>query len=181
MTTRDKPHLFATPKNSMPVHNAGCVLTHSYFAMLFERLELMANQRFVNEDAQQRAVHYLQYVVTGLSNTEEHDLPLNKVLCGVPVAQHIVDSILVPEKHAKLINGMINAIIGHWPANGASSVDGFRGNWLVREGLLIELDDKWELVVEKRAYDLLIARSPFSFSVIKHPWMDKPLHVTWPW
>ncbi|WP_295790791.1 contractile injection system tape measure protein [Mucilaginibacter sp.] len=179
MITRDKPYQ-PVNKNSMPVHNAGCVLIHSYFPMLFERLGLMVNQSFVNEDARQKAVHYLQYVITGLSHTEEHILPLNKVLCEVPVEQHIIDGILVLEEHAELINGMIKAIIGYWPAIGTSSIEGFRGNWLVRDGLLTEFDDRWELAVEKRAYDVLIHKSPFTFSVIKHPWMDKPVHVSWP-
>jgi hypothetical protein len=30
-----------------------------------------------------------------------------------------------------------------------------RGNFLVRDGLLSEEQDKWELTVEKRAYDIL--------------------------
>jgi hypothetical protein len=97
------------------------------------------------------------------------------------MAQHIIDGILVPEEHAELINGMIKAIIGYWPAIGTSSIEGFRGNWLVRDGLLTEFDDRWELAVEKRAYDVLLNKSPFTFSVIKHPWMDKPVHVSWPY
>lgn len=72
-------------------------------------------------------------------------------------------------------------MISYWPAIGNTSVNGFRGNWLVRDGLLTELEDKWELTVEKRAYDVLIHQSPFSFSIIKLPWMEKPLHVTWPY
>ena len=180
MTTKDKPYQ-PVDKNNIPVNNAGCVLIHSYFPMLFERLGLMVNQNFINEDARQSAVYYLQYAITGISHANERDLPLHKVLCGMPIAQPIIDGILVSEEHAELINGMIKAIISYWPAIGASSIDGFRGNWLVRGGLLTEFDDKWELAVEKRAYDVLINKSPFSFSVIKHPWMDKPLHVNWPY
>ncbi|MEO6520360.1 MAG: contractile injection system tape measure protein [Mucilaginibacter sp.] len=170
-----------SPQRGISVHNAGCVLLSTYFPMLFERLGLMANHSFLNEEAQQQAVHYLQYVVTGLSSTEESLLPLNKVLCGLPIAQPIIQGINISEEHIDLINGLINAAMGYWPAIGSSSVDGFRGNWLVRDGLLTEHGDKWELTVEKRAYDLLIHRSPFSFSIIKYPWMDKPLHVTWPY
>ena len=181
MITGGKPYLPVAAENSIPVKNAGCVLIHSYFPMLFERLGLMAAQSFANEDARQSAVHYLQYVITGLSYTEENKLSLNKVLCGVPIAQQTTDGILIPENHVELINGMLTAIIGYWPAIGASSVDGFRGNWLVRDGLLAEFDDRWELVVEKRAYDVLINKAPFSFSIIKHPWMNKPLHVSWPY
>ncbi|KIH83140.1 hypothetical protein UCMB321_3090 [Pseudomonas batumici] len=59
------------------------------------------------------------------------------------------------------------------------SIDGFRGNWLVRDGLLANANDRWEMTVKPRPYDVLLAHSPFSFSVIRHSWMDKPLFVTW--
>ena len=99
----------------------------------------------------------------------------------MPISQPVKDGITITDEQKELIEGLINAVINYWPAIGQCSIDGFRGNWLVRDGLLTEQDDRWELIVEKRAYDLLINRSPFSFSIIKHPWMKKPLHVTWPY
>jgi len=179
--SKNKQYPAVNIKNGIAVHNAGCVLISTYFTMLFERLGIMADHSFLSEDDRQKAVHYLQYVVTGLSSTEELYLPLNKVLCGIPVSEPIIDGITVSEEDVELVDGLINAVIAYWPAIGNCSVDGFRGNWLVRDGLLTEYEDKWELVVEKRAYDLLIHKSPFSFSIIKYPWMDKPLHVTWPY
>ena len=166
-------------KSGITVKNAGAVLLNNYIAMLFERLGLINNKTFLNAGAQAEAVHYLQYVVTGLSHTEEPLLVLNKVLCGLPIAGPIQDGIIISPANVKLIEGLITAIIGYWPAIGQSSIDGFRGNWLVRDGLLVEQDERWELTVEKRAYDLLINKSPFSFSIIKYPWMAKPLHVNW--
>jgi hypothetical protein len=168
-----------TAKGGITVKNAGAVLLNNYIAMLFERLGLINNKTFSNAVAQAEAVHYLQYVITGLSRTEESLLVLNKVLCGVPIAEPVQDGITISPANVKLIEGMITAIIGYWPAIGQCSVDGFRGNWLVRDGLLVEQDERWELTVEKRAYDLLINKSPFSFSIIKYPWMAKPLHVNW--
>jgi hypothetical protein len=166
-------------KEAIPVRNAGLVLINNYLAMLFVRLGLTNDQGFIDTEAQLRAVHYLQYFVTGLTRTEEHLLPLNKILCGLALVQPVADGIIVTEEHKDLIEGLIKAMIGQWPVIGDSSVDGFRGNWLVRDGLLSEQEDRWELTVEKRAYDILLQRSPFSFSIIKYPWMDKPLHVNW--
>lgn len=51
----------------------------------------------------------------------------------------------------------------------------------MRNGLLNETANRWTLTVEKKAYDLLIQKSPFSFSIIKFPWMEKPLHIDWPY
>jgi len=165
---------------SIQVHNAGIVLLNSYIPMLFERLGIINDKKFLDDATQANAVHYLQYVVTGLSSTDELHLPLNKILCGLPLAHPVPNGIYLSDEHKSLIDGLINAAIGYWSAIGATSIAGFRGNWLVRDGLLIERDDKWELTVEKRAYDLLIDKSPFSFSIIKYQWMDKPLHVNWP-
>lgn len=166
-------------KEGIIVKNAGLVLVNNYVPVLLERLGLVQNKVFISSEAKARAVHYLQYVVTGLSSTDEHLLPLNKVMCGLPLAFPVENGIGIGEEHATIIEGLINAMIGHWPSIGDNSVYGFRGNWLVRDGLLTELEDKWELTVEKRAYDILLSKSPFSFSIIKYPWMNKPLHVNW--
>ena len=167
-------------RETIPVRNAGLVLVNNYLTMLFVRLGLTNDQGFIEPEMQLRSVHYLQYFVTGLTHTEEHLLPLNKVLCGLALPQPVADGIIISDEHKDLIDGLIKAMIGQWSVIGDSSVDGFRGNWLVRDGLLSEQEDRWELTVEKRAYDILLQRAPFSFSIIKYPWMDKPLHVNWP-
>jgi len=173
--------LQAKNPGGIPVKNAGIVLLSNYIPMLFERLGIVRENEFPDALSQLDAVHYLQYVATGLRHTEEALLPLNKVLCGLPLAAPVMESIEISDENQALINGLIEAAISHWPSVGDTSVDGFRGNWLVRDGLLLEKDDRWELTVEKRSYDLLIHKSPFSISIIKHPWMDKPLHVIWPY
>jgi Contractile injection system tape measure protein len=163
------------------VKNAGLVLLNNYIKILFERLGILKDQQFKDKASQLDAVHYMQYVVTGLTKTEETLLPLNKLLCGLSLETPIMDGISLTEEQKKLINSLIKAAIDHWPSVGNTSINGFRGNWLVRDGLLIEKEERWELTVEKRVYDLLIHKSPFSFSIIKYPWMNKPLHVTWPY
>jgi len=170
-----------SPKQGIPVRNAGIVLLNDYIAMLFERLSLTSERKFISNEHQVRAVQYLQYLITGMQETEEVYLPLNKVLCGLPLTDTVTDYIEISDQEKQLINGLIQAAISHWPEIGDCSVDGFRGNWLVRDGILVELEDKWELTVEKRAYDILINRSPFAFSIMKYHWMDKPLHVIWPY
>lgn len=166
-------------KGGIPVTNAGLVLVNNYIPVLFERLGITHDKNFADETTQCDAVHYLQYLATGSSNTEESLLALNKVICGLSLSQPVKDGIDISEKQQELIESLLQAVIHHWPSIGNSSINGFRGNWLIRDGLLTEQDDRWELTVERRAYDLLISKSPFSFSVIKHPWMNKPLHVNW--
>jgi len=123
------------------------------------------------------AVHYYQYLVTGLTQTDESLMTLNKVLCDIAPTIPIKDSLEISEEHKKVIDGLIQSAINSWSAVGDTSVNEFRENWLVRDGILRETEECWELSVETRIYDLLINKSPFS--IIKLPWMKKPLHVTW--
>ena len=79
------------------------------------------------------------------------------------------------------VDSLLEVAITYWSAIGQSSLAGFRGNWLLRAGTMSEAADHYDLRVEKRAYDILLARAPFSFSVVKLPWMAKPVNVTWPY
>ncbi len=163
----------------IPVKNAGLVIINQYIPMLFERLGLTNSHISLLPDKQSDAIHYLQYVATGLTETDEHYLVLNKVLCGIPILEPVKNKIEITPEDRELMEQLLQAIIGQWGASGSTSIDGFRGNWLNRDGLLIEYEDKWQLVIEKRAYDLLIYKLPFTLSVIQYPWMAKPLHVQW--
>jgi hypothetical protein len=167
------------PTEGIMVPNAGLVLLNSYFMMLLERLGVVIDKAFTSEDAQLNSVHYLQYVVTGLTQTDESLLVLNKVFCGLSPDAPVRNSIEMTKDQKQLIDGLILAAIGYWTAIGDTSMNEFQVNWLVRDGILRETEERWELTVEKRAYDILLIKSPFSFSIIKLPWMQKPLHVTW--
>lgn len=166
-------------KAGVTIYNAGLVLINSYMLLLFDRLGLTASNQFISEAAKLEAIHSLQYIVTGKERADESLLPLNKVLCGVDMAEPVPAEIAITGNAKGTIEGLIKALIGYWPAIGQTSIGGFRGNWLVRKGVLTEGEEKWELNIEKRSYDLLLAKSPFSFSIIKFPWMKKPVHVNW--
>jgi len=168
-------------KGSIPVKNAGLVLINHYIPLLFERLNLTDDNKVFGPKKQAAAVHYLQFLATGQLETDEPDLALNKLLCGIPLHESVKNQIIISATDKDMMTQLLQAAIGYWPAIGLSSIDGFRGNWLIRDGLLSEQVDRWELFIEKRIYDILINQSPFSFSVIKYPWMTKPLYVQWPY
>lgn len=164
----------------MHIDNAGLVILQSFIAPLFSRLGLTENDRFVSDIAQRRAVHYLQFLVTGNSETQESQLMLNKLLCGLELDVAVELEVEISTVEMEVCLSLLNSVIGYWSAIGSSSIDGFRGNWLAREGALTHAKDHWDLIVDRRAYDLLLARAPFSYSVIKLPWMEKAIYVTWP-
>lgn len=161
------------------VKNAGVVLANNYFPMLFERAGLLVDKTFSGPEQQQMAIALLNYLVWGQCNLEGALLPLNKLLCGVSLSSTVSLPESLSSEQKGLTEGLLHAMIGHWREIGDCSIDGFRGNWLVRDGLLTETTDYWQLVVEKRGYDVLLQKAPFSFSIIRFPWMEKPLHVSW--
>jgi len=173
------PYFIEKQKVETKISNAGLVLIQVYIERLFDQLGFCKGSKFINSRLQRRAVHILQYLAVAQTKSKEEDLVLNKILCGLHPSEPIEQGIKIKDEEIEITESLINAMINFWEAIGSCSVDGFRGNWLVRDGLLSETDDRWQLTVEKRAYDLLIERSPFSFSIIKFPWMNKPLHVTW--
>ena len=164
---------------SYQVNNCGLVLINNYIHMYFERLGLLNGNAFKHSEAQRKAVHYLQFLASGHTETEEHYLLLNKVLCGLDRHHPIESGIEMFEEETHLATGLLNALISHWGSNGSTTINGFRGNWLLRSGIL-RSDEKYdELIVEKKAYDLLLGQAPFTYSRIEYPWMAKPLIVTW--
>jgi len=168
-------------KGSIPIKNAGLVLINHYIPLIFEHLNLTDSHKKFLPEMQAAAVYDLQFLATGQLETDEPDLALNKLLCGIPLREPVKNQTVISPADIETMTQLLQAAIGYWTAIGSSSIDGFRGNWLIRDGLLSEQDDRWELFIEKRVYDILINQSPFSFSVIKYPWMTKPLYVQWPY
>ncbi|HRB71597.1 contractile injection system tape measure protein [Flavobacterium sp. WV_118_3] len=164
---------------TLSINNAGMVLINVYVPMLLERLKLITNNTFTAAENREKAVLYLNYLVTGCQDADDHELSLNKILCGIAPDTVITQTIEVTDQEEQLMNGLLKTVINYWPAIGSGSVEGLRGNWLIRNGMLTDKRERWELTVEKRAYDILINRAPFSFSTIKFPWMIKPVYVEW--
>jgi hypothetical protein len=172
----DEPQPFTGESN---IHNAGMVIVVPYIQRLFGLLELTVDGKFVSEDAAQRGVHLLQYVVTGEEATPEYQLVLNKLLCGIRGGVPIVPGISITDKEKTIIEQMLNGVITHWSALGTTSIDGLRETFLQRQGHLYFQDEAWQLKIPQKTFDMLLDRLPWSFALTKMPWMTQPLHVTW--
>ncbi len=128
----------------------------------------------------ERAIHLLQYLATGRVGDMEHELALNKILCGVPLDQPLERQIRLTKKEKTEADGLLRAVIGHWSALGKTSIDGLRGTFLCREGKLSQKPNgTWLLQVEQQTVDLLLGKLPWIFSTIKLPWMQEMLTVEW--
>lgn len=161
------------------IRNAGMVIIATYAQRLFSLLELTKDGQFTSDAAAERAVHLLQYAVTGASATPEYQLALNKLLCGIHGGLPIVPGIDITDKEKDTIEQMLNGVIAHWKALGKTSIGGLRQTFLQREGQLHFEEEAWHLQIPSAIFDMLLDRLPWSFAMIKFPWMPHPLKVTW--
>jgi hypothetical protein len=174
--TEEEPVPFAGDAN---LRNAGLVIIAPYIERLFALLDITKEGVFVSEEARQRGVHLLQYAITAEESTPEYLLALNKLLCGIPAAVPVVLGISMSDREKSTIDQMLNGVIGHWSAIGASSITGLRETFLQREGCLYFEEEAWHLKIPQRTFDMLLDRLPWSYKLIKFSWMAAPLNVTW--
>jgi hypothetical protein len=160
------------------ISNAGLVLVHPYFQFLFDQCDLLDKKDFKDEPSRARAVALMHYAVTGSADFREEDCLLYKLLCGLTL-NAVAVPVKLRRKEKKLVNEMLSVLTTHWPVISNSTPDEVRGNWLVRDGRLLEHEDFWELTVERKPYDILLDSLPFTLSPVKFSWMSKRLSIYW--
>jgi len=146
---------------------------------LLERLNLTADGHFTDQQNREKAALFLQYVVTGKQGTTNSDLALNKIVCGLSPEATLSENIEITTEDATFSDHVLNAVISNWPALGSTSIHALRETFLMRDGFLSESSEQWKLTVERKTFDVLLNQCPFSFSLIKYPWMEKALIVEW--
>ncbi|MCM8535066.1 MAG: contractile injection system tape measure protein [Lentisphaeraceae bacterium] len=161
------------------VTNAGLVLLMPYFGHLFQNLDLRNKDEFLSLDDQFKAVLLTHYAATGKSTAEEHQLSLNKVLCGLEITQPLPTEQSLSEEECREVDEMIKAALSHWPAMKGTSVEGFRQSFLQREGLLTEKDQCWLVEIEHQTIDILLDSIPWSFRFMNFSWFQKVVEVSW--
>ncbi|MBL8348251.1 MAG: hypothetical protein JNN03_22665 [Rubrivivax sp.] len=167
------------PDEPLFVANAGVVLLAPYLPRLFAVLGLANDKAFVDAEAAERAAAVMQYAVTGEAAAPEPLLPLNKLLCGLPLHTPLPRDVELGPSERGAVDGMLGAVIGHWKALGQTSVAGLRQTFLQREGRLEHKEEAWHLQVPSQTFDMLIDRLPWGFATVRYPWMPEVLHVQW--
>jgi hypothetical protein len=161
------------------ISNAGMVLCWPFFGRFFAALGLVEQGKFKGQKAEERAVQLLQYLATGLTSFEEWDLSLNKILCGVSLNTPISPTLELTLEEDELVRKLINGTIFNWEKIRGTKLETFRETFLVRQGMLYEKDNRWELIVERKAYDVLMDTLNWNISMINLGWMKKRLNVQW--
>ncbi len=161
------------------IYNAGMILCWPFFGRFFAALGLTELGKFTGQQAEERAVQLLQYLATGMTEFEEWDLSLNKVLCGVTMNTPISPSFVITLEEEELVNKLINGTIFNWEKMRGTRLETFRETFFMREGMLYEKDNRWELIVERKAYDLLLDTLTWNITMINLSMMKKRLNVQW--
>lgn len=158
---------------------SGLVLLWPFLPAFFESLGLLDGDAFGGSSARHRAAAILHYLATGALEHPEQELVLPKLLTGLDVdCVHQPGPPLEPFETGSA-KALIEAVLGHAPMLGRLSVEGFRRAWLNRSGSLSTRDGHWLLRIERRTFDLLLDRLPWTFGWVRLPWMADPLQVEW--
>jgi Contractile injection system tape measure protein len=161
------------------VNNAGIVLLNVYAKRLFDRFELLDKKEFKSDEAREKAIRILQYLVSKDNEPEEHELLLNKVLVGMPITAPLKFEIKITDEEKEICDGLLDAVIKNWTVLKNTSRDGLRTSFLLRNGSLKKEETAWQLRVEKKAYDVLLNKLPWGYTMIHFPWMKIPLLTEW--
>ncbi|MBQ0733530.1 contractile injection system tape measure protein [Aquimarina celericrescens] len=161
------------------IENAGLLLLWPFLPRFFENLGLMEEKTFIDENAEHKAVCALQYLCDAdESELFEGVLPLNKVLCDIPLEEPIT-FVMLSEEEKEIANGLLHAVIKQGPHWKNLSLEGLRASYLRRQGSLRIQDSHWLLQVQKETHDITLQKLPWGCSTIKLPWMTRPMMVEW--
>lgn len=161
------------------INNAGLVLLAPYLPRYFDMLGLMDGKEFKDLVAAERGAHLLQYLVNESTDSFEYQLVLNKLLCGVGTGVPICKSIDITDQEKEASESLLQGIIANWPVLKNTSVEGLRESFLQREAHLQLKADAWHLLVQTKAFDMLLDSLPWGYSTIKLAWMKNPIYVEW--
>ncbi|GMQ25619.1 hypothetical protein Aoki45_23010 [Algoriphagus sp. oki45] len=172
-------HSSPTLEENYQIRNAGLVLAAPYFPFLFEGLGLTKNRKFTQEDHQHRAVLLTQALLGSTTGLEEGDLVLNKILCGVPLDQPIPLELNLTKMEQEEILNLLDSMAKNWTVLKSTSGKSMAQGFFFRTGMVREVDQGFQLQVERNSIDLLVDRLPWTISIIKLPWMSQTLFTQW--
>ncbi len=161
------------------IHNAGLVLVAPFLNRYFQTLEMLVDRSFPDVQVADRAVHLLQYLASNQTENSEDLLVFNKILCGLPLETPVSAGIEITQEERDLSDFLLRSVLQNWDMMKNSSVENLQGAFLIREGRLVEEDDRWLLSVEAKPYDITLTTLPWTYTMVMLPWMSKRVEVDW--
>ena len=132
-----------------------------------------------SNEAQEGAIHLTQYLATGKEEHVEHELVLNKIICGYEIQKPINKEFKITEKEKKECESLLKSAIKHWTILGKTSLNGLRQSFIQRKGVITFTNKAYNLKVEQQALDILIDKIPWAFQTLKLSWNKYLILVEW--
>lgn len=161
------------------VAHAGLALLHPFIPAFFEEAGLLDGKKFRNETSRITGVMLLNFLVTGREEAMEHDMVMEKYLCGYPLEAPVEAHREWSGQIREEVLDLLSTVIRHWTALKSTTPEGLREAFLQREGKLERGLLQHRLTVDAKSFDILLDRLPWGIGVIRLPWMQQPLHVEW--
>jgi len=160
------------------VQYAGLVFLHPFFSSLFTISGIITEgDKQIPVRNLSKAAALLHFVATGREELFEFELGFIKLLLGMDPSDSLaVSKGLLTQNQMEEVESMLQAVVSLWSSIGNTSNDGLRTTFIQRNGMLYPFENGWKVILESAAYDMLINTIPWSYSIIKLPWMDKPIY-----
>ncbi|HNW50962.1 MAG TPA: contractile injection system tape measure protein [Prolixibacteraceae bacterium] len=161
------------------IQNAGLIVLHPFLKSFFDRTQCTnSNHRFYDEK-RSLATHLLHYLATGIEYEMEYNLLMEKFLCGISFNEPIRRNITLSEPEKAECNELLHSVVQNWPALKNTSSDGLRQMFIQRGGKLIQKENNFQLIVERKVQDILREKLPWNISIVKLPWIKELIFVEW--
>jgi len=169
-----------TEQEGIYISNAGLILMSPFLPAFFRELNLVdTTYQFVSLAAQQEAAVLLYYLQCNSGEYQEWEMAFNKILCGIPVDDVLPAEITIPEAEMEEGRLLLQRIVDYWEALKGASIEAVQNTFILREGKVTWKEDRWLLQVERMGADILLDRLPWSFSIIKLPWLNYLIYTEW--
>ncbi len=160
------------------IDDAGIILLQPFMPLLFNELGLLEDNQFASEQCRVKAIRLLEYLAWGTTTRAEFSFQLQKLLCALPASEPLLP-IVINRHEITEADSVLNAVIRHWSVLKNTSRDGLRSTFLQRKGKIEFDSERDSLSVEKGSVDVLLGKIPWSYSVVRFPWMPRPLFIEW--
>jgi hypothetical protein len=162
------------------IDNAGIIIMHPFFALLFKELNLLNEEDiFLSDECRQRAVIILNYLCTGKEKYDEHLLAFNKIVCGLKPEDNLQTGLLLTDTELKECDNLLETVIRYWEALKGAGKEAIQETFFTRKAKLSFNNNNYLLQVERMATDILIDRLPWGMGIVRLPWLDHLIYVVW--
>ena len=166
----------------VPISNAGLVILFPFLPMLFIRLNMLSQDRrsLNSNESKVRAIFILQRLISNEDREyDEKDLFLNRLLINYPFNEPLPRRVELNQDELNTIDSLLETAKTNWSKMRNTSIRALQESFLNRAGFIEKTEWECTLTVEERAYDILLDSIPWSYKLVRFPWMESILKVNW--